>query len=128
MELLIAVAVFAVCAAVCAAIFVNAPMTANEATDLNHALIAARNGAEVLRTTDCLEETAAILGGYSFGADRAVVFFDNNWRATYESNASFILSLASTDASPSLRELSIHNISGEEIISFSVASGRRSLT
>jgi lantibiotic modifying enzyme len=125
MEQLIVITVFAFCAAVCTVIFVNAFTTANDANDLNHALVVARSGAEVLRATDCLEETATILGGHVYNTEKIVVYYDSSWHPTIESYAAFFLSLTEVIGSPNLHELSIYTISGEEIISFNVSTGRR---
>jgi hypothetical protein len=106
-------------------IFVNAYTTANDANDLNHALVAARSGAEVLRATDCLEETAVVLGAYVYSPEKIVVYFDSSWQPTIAPDAAFALSLTEVGGSPALHELSISTMLGEEIISFNVSTGRR---
>jgi Tfp pilus assembly protein FimT len=101
MELLIAVAVFAVCAAVCVSIFVDSYLVSEAADDLNHAMIVAKNGAERLKA----------------GEDLAVpVFYDAGWNPCEESSAVYILLTSSG-------RLSVEKATGEEIIAFPIVKG-----
>lgn len=127
-EQLIVIAVFAVCAAACVSIFVDAFLTAEGTDDINHALIAAKSGAECYKAYGNLEETAEILEGvYSPDATYAVVYYDGDWRVCGETEAVYTMRFESADAggltAPLLCELSVEKITGEEIISFTVAAG-----
>ncbi|MCL2004153.1 MAG: hypothetical protein FWG72_09160 [Oscillospiraceae bacterium] len=125
MELLIAITVFAVCAAVCTAIFTDAFLTAKDAGDLNYALIAAKNGAETYKTVKSPEETAAVLGGGALGPGSAAVYYDGSWQVCGEPDAAYVLRLNAglSAAPPFLCALSVEKITGEEIIAFTVAAG-----
>ena len=139
MEQVIAITVFAVCAAVCVAIFTDAFYRANDAKDINYALIAAKNGAEAYKVYGSAHEAAAALGGYAQTSSGATVYYDKNWRVCEESDAAFILRLNEQEGIPdslSLQtqnteikrearysELSIERITGEELIAFIVAAG-----
>ena len=78
-EKLIVIAVFALCAAACASIFVESYITSNEAKDLNYALIAAKNGAERFKAYEDPQEVAKSLGGdyWFFTEDDAIIVFYN---------------------------------------------------
>jgi len=106
LELLIAIAVFAVCAAICIWIFFEAFSTAADARDLNHALIASRNAAEMSKA-------------YGSPQDK-MIFYDNDWHSCDESEAAFVLSFTQLDdfAESILYELKVCKINGEEIIAF----------
>jgi len=119
LELLIAIAVFAVCASVCIWIFFEAFNTAADARDLNYALIAARNAAEESK---------------AYGSPQAKeIFYDSDWQLCAEPAAAFILSFTESPNSPPWRgaaqrrggqiyELKVSKINGEEIISFSIST------
>ena len=125
MEQLIVITVFAVCAAICTAILVQAYLTANHARDINHALIAAKNGAEVYRALGNLEETAAALGGRAYGAEKVAVYYNPDWKVSAQSEAAYVMRLIRPGGAspPYVYELSVQTISGEEIIAFTVAAG-----
>ena len=122
LEQVIAIAVFAVFAAVCSAIIINAFFTASDAKDINYALIAAKNGAEAYQIYGSPQEAAESLGGSARGAAGADVYYDRNWRVCDEPNAAYVLRL-DTVADTSLGELTVERINGEELISFTVSAG-----
>jgi len=127
-EKLIVVAVFAVCAAACAEIFVESYLMANSARDTNYALAAAKNGAERYKALGDLSEIAESLGGHVSNADgeSAVVFYDSDWRVSAEEDAAYVMRISRTDSvSPTVSELSVEKVTGEEIISFTVAARSR---
>ena len=99
-ELLIVIAVFSVCAAVCAFIFTEAFITANDASDLNNAVLIARNAAEVFKTSG--EEITA--------------YYDKNWQTSGKENAEYVLIIDSGG-------LLVEKMSGYTIIAFPVAAG-----
>ena len=123
MEQLVVITVFAICAAVCAAIFAASYITAHDARDLNYALIAAKNGAETYKAAGNLEETAEILKGQVDSQGSMIVYFDGDWRASGETGAEYALRFTGEGPLPYVYELSVQKITGEEIISFTVAAG-----
>ena len=63
-ELLIAVGVFSLCAAICVGLFVRAEVMSRDSADLNRAVTEARNAAECFKAAGGdLEETARLTGG-----------------------------------------------------------------
>ena len=124
-EKLIVIAVFALCAAACASIFVESFIMSNEAKDLNNALIVAKNGAERFKAYDDLEEVARSLGGdYLSAWDKSVVvFYDENWRVTMEHLAAYAMTLRPVDGEPSfIRLLTVETVDRKEILSFTVSA------
>jgi len=123
-EKLIVIVVFAICAAACADIFVESYLMANDSRDMNFALTAAKNGAELYKSHEDLFETAKMLGG-KINADSgsAVVYYDSGWQVSGIEDAEYIMRIRQIDdAPPFLSELSIGKIGGEEILSFTVAA------
>jgi hypothetical protein len=108
MEQLIAVAVFAVCAAVCVSIFVESYLTAEAAEDLNRAMVIAKNGAERLKAGESLE---------------APVFYDEDWQPCAQEAAAYMLLLE--NGAGGTGGLAVERITGELIIGFPVAKGGR---
>ena len=108
LELMIAIALFAVCAAVCIWLFFEAFTTANDARDLNYALIAAKNAAETCKAYGRPEEQ--------------VIYYDANWRTSDEAEAMFVLYFTALDdlTVSLLYELKVDKKCGEEIIAFPV--------
>jgi len=124
-EKLIVIAVFAICASACVSIFVDSYISSNEAKNLNHALVAAKNGAERFKAYDDLEGMASSLGGeYRNAGDKSVVvFYDENWRVTLEPGAAYEMSLRLIDGEPNfIRKLTVETVDREEILSFTVSS------
>jgi len=86
-ELMLAILIFAIAAAICLRIFVTANHISTESTTLNHAVIAAQSGAECFKATmGDLHEMSELLGGVFFtlptieltadGRDKLVFSFD----------------------------------------------------
>ena len=124
-EQVAAIAIFAVFAAVCSAIIINAYFTANDAKDINYAIIAAKNGAEVYQIYKNPYETAKALGGSPRDPQSADIYYDRNWQICDEADAEFILRFNTVESmSPMpLTELTVERKNGEEIISFTVSAG-----
>ena len=138
-EQLIVITVFAVCASVCVNIFISSFLMANESRGINHALIAAKNGAECYKVYGDPGKTAAFLNGreHASGVSHAVVYYDAGWRVCDEAKAAYMMRLRSVPANESLThvgymqenakhpllcELSVEKITGEELISFTVST------
>ena len=78
-ELLIAVGIFSLCAAICVGLFVRAEVMSRDSADLNRAVTEARNAAECFKAAGGdLEETARLTGGtVTVGA--LFLEYDENW-------------------------------------------------
>ena len=124
-EQIIAITVFAVCAAVCAGVFAEAYYKANDARDLSYALAAAKSGAEAYKSFGNPEEAAAVMGGRVYGPGASAVYYDKDWRVCDGySNASYVMRLTSiaAEGSPFMCELSVERISGEELFVIAVSA------
>lgn len=79
-ELLIAVGVFSLCAAICVGLFVRSEIMSRDSADLNRAVQEARNAAECFQAAGGgLEKTAELTGGEIVGENSIVISFDENW-------------------------------------------------
>lgn len=133
-ELLIAIAVFAACAAICVKILVYSYTMATDGRDLRNALRAAENGAELYKASGGnAEDVAARLGGIVHeedGAHIVVVFYNRDWRVCEESAASYSMRLVCSEPdgayAPHHGELAVLHITGDEIMAFSVAAREKS--
>jgi len=133
MEILIVIAVFAVCASVCVKIFVGSYFMARESREMRGALTAAKNGAECFKAYGDPERTAAVLNGRGYSPDgslEAVVYYNPRWHVCGEAEAAYVLRIKSraSDEStvlPLLCDLSVEKITGEEVVGFIVATRRR---
>lgn len=78
-ELLVAVGVFSLCAAICVGLFVRSEVMSRDSADLNRAVSEARNAAECFKAAGGdLKKTAELTGG---GIVENTIFlaFDQNW-------------------------------------------------
>jgi len=131
-EQLLAIAVFAVCAVACVRIITTAFLYSKDSRDVGFAIIAAENVAEGFKAVSGNFELIADMFGsektQSNGEPAVTIYYDTNWQITNASNASFILCLNSSKvtefSSHQLIEgnLSVERISGDELISFNIAS------
>jgi len=128
-EQLIVIAVFAICATACARILTIAHFTARDSRALSNAIIVAENGAESFKAAaGDVGRVAELLGGTSGtinGVPTTIVFFDDNWQVSGETDAHFLLRLVGSRPGTSplkTGELSIEMLTGEEIFAFSVAA------
>ena len=123
-EQLVAVAVFAVCAAVCVSIFIHAYLMANEARDIGNGLKVAKNASEAFKAFADVHETAGFIRGYDDGT--YVVYFDRDWRVSHRSDAAYVLRLSpdydQSSQGISVGNLSVERISGEVVVAFAIAA------
>ena len=101
-EQLIVITVFAVCAAICSQLFVDAYITSNNARDMNYALLAAKNGAEVYKAFNGNPENVAVaLGGsqYGPGGSDIIVYYNRDWLNCEHREAEYALRLSCADSS-----------------------------
>ena len=129
MEQLIAILVFAFCAAACVKTFVTSYMMVVESNDRNNALIVAESYAEGYKAVHgSLSEASAVLGGtVSSDEHTLVVYYDKKWQACEAKDAFYILNLinrqqAEIEPTLVLGDISIVKSSGDEIISFTTAA------
>ena len=79
-ELLIAVGIFSLCAAICVGLFVRAEVMSRDSADLNRAVTEARNAAECFKAAGGdLEETARLIGGELAAGGKLFLEYDGNW-------------------------------------------------
>ena len=80
-ELLIAVGIFSLCAAICMGLFVRSEVMSQEAADLNRAVSAARSAAECYKAAGGdLEKTAELTGGGVLDSGTLFIEFDESWQ------------------------------------------------
>ncbi len=78
-ELLIAVGVFSLCAAICVGLFVRSEVMSQDSADLNRAVSEARSAAECFKAAGGdLERTAQLTGGQMMG-DTVCISYDEGW-------------------------------------------------
>jgi hypothetical protein len=99
-ELLIAVGVFSLCAAICVGLFVRSEVMSQDSADLNRAVSEARSAAECFKAAGGdLERTAQLTGGQMMG-DTVCISYDEGWEKLDgggESAFDVVLSLRSED-------------------------------
>ena len=79
-ELLIAVGVFSLCAAICVGLFVRSEVMSQDSADLNRAVAEARNAAECFKAVGGdLEKTAELAGG-SLEDGKLRLYYDQDWQ------------------------------------------------
>lgn len=79
-ELLIAVGVFSLCAAICVGLFVRSEVMSQDSADLNRAVAEARNAAECFKAVGGdLEKTAELTGGQISGDTTLFISYDQSW-------------------------------------------------
>ena len=79
-ELLIAVGIFSLCAAICVGLFVRAEVMSRDSADLNRAVSEARSAAECFKAAGGdLEETARLTGGGVLAGGKLFLEYDENW-------------------------------------------------
>ena len=78
-ELLIAVGIFSLCAAICMGLFVRSEVMSQDAADLNRAVSAARSAAECYKAAGGdLDKTAELTGG-RVEKGRLLLAYDQDW-------------------------------------------------
>ena len=130
-ELLIAVGIFSLCAAICVGLFVRAEVMSRDSADLNRAVTEARNAAECFKAAGGdLEETARLTGGKLTAGGELVLEYDANWNKLGPGNVGTfeLLLLAApgdgyTGASLSVKRYDVRDgfDPGESILAWDVA-------
>ena len=79
-ELLIAVGVFSLCAAICVGLFVRSEVMSQDSAGLNRAVAEARSAAECFKAVGGdLEKTAELTGGQIIGDTTLFISYDQSW-------------------------------------------------
>ena len=79
-ELLIAVEVFSLCAAICVGLFVRSEVMSQDSAGLNRAVAEARSAAECFKAVGGdLEKTAELTGGQIIGDTTLFISYDQSW-------------------------------------------------
>ena len=79
-ELLIAVGVFSLCAAICVGLFVRSEVMSQDSAGLNRAVTEARSAAECFKAVGGdLEKTAELTGGQIIGDTTLFISYDQSW-------------------------------------------------
>ena len=133
MEQLIVIAVFALCAAACVSILTISFIYARDSRNMSRALTAAESAADSFKAfSGNTSQTADILNGFVYsaaGGDALTVYFDENWQTicrTETDSIRFVLRMLPLEsisrAGITAMQLSVEEITGEEILSFPVVA------
>ncbi len=95
-ELIVAVGVFSLCAAVCLSLFASAKRMTTESTALNGAALSAQSAAECFKAeSGDLARCAAVLGAEMDENGAALrIYYDEQWRITGAAEAAYVLTLS----------------------------------
>lgn len=97
MELIIAILIFSVCAAVCMQVFAAAKRASNQSSELSHAVMCAQSAVETYKAASGdLEEAARLFGAELAASDEARVSYGGDWQRT-DGEAAYTLSLIVLD-------------------------------
>jgi len=124
-ELVIAVGVFALCAAVSMGLFVRSEIMSRESVELTRAVSEARSAAECYKAADGdLEETARLLETSLSEAGRLTLAYDKDWTRTEGQDPAFTLTIQETAGQAELKEaeLTVIDGEGEELLFWTVAA------
>lgn len=99
-ELIVAVGVFSLCAAVCLSLFASAKRMTAESAALNSAALSAQSAAECFKAeSGDLARCAAILGAETAENGTVLrVYYDERWQAAGASRAAYVLTLSAQPA------------------------------
>ena len=122
MEQMIAIIVFAFCAAVCVRIIAEANILANHSNDMKNAIIVSENGAECFKafSGDPDKITATLGGSYTGSKEDALItiYYDDEWMVSESGGAAYIMSIRIYEKSG---DISVSRVSGDELISLKVS-------
>jgi len=120
-ELLMAVGIFALCAAVCLGLFAKAETVSQDCADQDRAVEAARSAAAAFRLCGWQKELAEVSGG---SEENGVVTipYDGDWQPT-EGEAAYSLTLTPVPEKPCPEaELRVTRNDGTELLCWRVAA------
>ena len=89
MELVLVIFFFSICAAICVNIFGSAQTMADNSENVSRAAVEARSAASCFKAAEGdLEQTALLLNGVE-ADDSVLVYFDNNWNRTADTETAW---------------------------------------
>ena len=125
-ELVIAVGVFALCAALSMGLFVRSELMSRESATLTRAVSEARTVTACYQAAGGdLPETAELLGAGQAGEDGLTVAYDKDWTRTEGADPAFTLvmhSIAGQEEGLREAELQVIDGDGEELLLWTVAA------
>ncbi len=123
-EMVIAVGVFALCAAVCMGLLVRADSLSRSAGDLTRAVEEARSAAECYKAAGGDLARAAALSEGEPSAEVLTLRYDASWTRTEREDASFTLTLTPRKAEGPVREaeLAVTGPDGARLLCWTVAA------
>ena len=114
-ELLIAVGIFTLCAAICVGLFVRSELMSRDSADLDRAVAEARSAAECFKAAGGdLAETARLTGGELAGAGETLLL-------RYDEDFELTLTPARKDGYTSAALSARRTDTGEEILAWDIA-------
>lgn len=120
-ELLAAIAIFALAAAMCVKIFAWSARLAGRSEALSHAVILAESAAECFKATSDLEESAALLGGSGSPEGFTIRFDENLDPVSQEDEATYILSAAPRQGAAPLCRVTVSTPEHGELFALTAA-------
>ena len=123
-ELLMAILIFTVAAAICLRIFVAAHNISVDSGSLNHAVIAAQNGAECYKAArgDIFETAELLRGDLTEDKSGVDLYFSKEWSEAARDNYTFIMEIRKVFDGDGIIDtvVNVRNDSGELIFSIPV--------
>ena len=100
MELMLAILLFSIAAAICVQVFVKSHMISEQSTNLNYAVLASTSVAEIFRSSDNSFEILSKEYPLSESDDhKTYIYYDNNWLPTAAENSCYTLLVEYTQES-----------------------------
>ena len=91
-EILLALAIFALCSSVCVGLFALSHRISGRSSALNHAIVVAQSYAEAFKANDTEEAIARAVEGSAVN-EGPLIYFDAAWKAAKRESAAYVLSL-----------------------------------
>ncbi len=92
LELMIAILLFILSAAICIQVFVKAHTIEVKSTNLNEAVLASESVAEIFRSEEDFEMLLSdTLQADKLADDRFQIYYDKNWEITSQSDSAYVL-------------------------------------
>jgi hypothetical protein len=122
MELMLAILLFSLAAAICVQVFVKSHMISEQSTNLNYAVLASTSVAEILRSSG---DSAEILSKeYPFSESDTYtthIFYDSDWVPTTKEVSCFTLSVAYTQEKELLTaDISVYQNQSKDTLIYSL--------
>jgi len=119
-EILLSLMIFALCASVCASLFIWSNRLSNRSGALSQAVIAAQSGAEAFKNNDSPEAVAAALDG-AVTEGGCTVYYNAGWMADAMDKASYLMRIQfRQDAGLRNAIIVVSDIDGAEVYTLDV--------